>query len=71
LQTLLKAKGAFIMNSKDVSSKIGSSSVENNKLSNKNVTHTDHRSKTASNSVSNDPFYTPPGEGPKPRITSN
>jgi hypothetical protein len=44
---------------------------ENNKISNKNVTHMDHRSKTASNSASNDPFYTPPGEGPKPRITSN
>jgi hypothetical protein len=59
------------MNSKDVSSKIGKSSVEDNIMSNKNVTHTDHRSKTASNSASNDPFYTPPGEGPKPRITSN
>ena len=60
------------MNSKDVSSKKqGKSSVEGNNLSDKNVTHTDHRSKTASNSAANDPFYTPPGEGPKPRITSN
>lgn len=60
------------MNSKDVSSKKqGKSSVEDNNISDKNVTHTDHRSKTASNSAANDPFYTPPGEGPKPRITSN
>lgn len=60
------------MNSKDTASKKqGKSSVEDNNISNKNVTHTDHRSKTASNSVSYDPFYTPPGEGPKPRITSN
>ncbi len=60
------------MDSKDSSSKKqGKSSVEDNRISNKNVTHTDHRSKTASNSASDDPFYTPPGEGPKPRITSN
>ena len=59
------------MNSKDVSSKTSNRSVEDNNISDKNVTHTDHRSKTASNSAANDPFYTPPGEGPKPRITSN
>lgn len=59
------------MNSKDSSSIKQGNRVEDNNISNKNVTHTDHRSKTASNSVSNDPFYTPPGEGPKPRITSN
>ena len=60
------------MNSKDTSSKKQSkSNVEDNNISNKNATHSDHRSKTASNSASNDPFYTPPGEGPKPRITSN
>lgn len=42
------------MNSKDTSSKKqGKSSVENNNISNKNVTHTDHRSKTKSNNVTN------------------
>ena len=60
------------MSSKDTSSKEqGKSRVEDNRISDKNVTHTDHRSKTASNSASDDPFYSPPGEGPKPRITSN
>ncbi len=60
------------MNSKGTSSKEqGTSSKEADHISNKNVTHSDHRSKTASNSAANDPFYTPPGEGPKPRITSN
>ncbi|MGL6216984.1 MAG: hypothetical protein ACRC36_03055 [Lacrimispora sphenoides] len=58
------------MNSKDISSNKQDSATDNN-ASNKNVTHTDHRSKTASNSDYIDPFYTPPGEGPKPRITSN
>ncbi|WP_349946147.1 hypothetical protein ABFV83_19090 [Lacrimispora sp. BS-2] len=58
------------MNNKDISSnKQGSATVNN--VSNKNVTHTDHRSKTAPYSDYIDPFYTPPGEGPKPRITSN
>lgn len=37
-------------NSKDTSSKKqGKSSVTENNISNKNVTHTDHRSKTESN----------------------
>jgi hypothetical protein len=37
-------------NSKDTSSKKqGKSSVTDNNISNKNVTHTDHRSKTESN----------------------
>jgi hypothetical protein len=58
------------LNSKDISSKKQGSATDNN-VSNKNVTHTDHRSKTASNGDYIDPFYTPPGEGPKPRITSN
>jgi hypothetical protein len=43
------------MNSKDTSSKKqGKSSVENSNISNKNVTHTDHRSKTKSNNGAND-----------------
>ncbi|MDR2024707.1 MAG: hypothetical protein LBQ71_15990 [Hungatella sp.] len=58
------------MNSKDTSSNKQGSAADNH-VSNKNVTHTDHRSKTPSNSDYIDPFYTPPGEGPKPRITSN
>ena len=58
------------MNNKDTASKSQGSTADNN-ISNKNVTHTDHRSKTASNSAYNDPFHTPPGEGPNPRITSN
>ncbi len=58
------------MNNKDISSKKQGSAAGGN-ITDKNVTHTDHRSKTASNSAYNDPFYTPPGEGPKPRITSN
>lgn len=38
------------MNSKDTSSKKqGKSSVSDNSISDKNVTHTDHRSKTESN----------------------
>ncbi len=42
------------MNSKDTSSKKqGKSSVTNNNISDKNVTHTDHRSKTKSNSLTN------------------
>ncbi|MDF2487008.1 MAG: hypothetical protein K0R46_3176 [Herbinix sp.] len=59
------------MNSKNTSSIKQGHSVEDNNISDKNVTHSDHRSKTASNNASDDPFYTPPGEGPKPRITSN
>ncbi len=60
------------MNSKNTSSKKqGTSSVTDNNISDKNVTHTDHRSKTESNSSSNNPFNSPPGDGPKPRITSN
>ena len=60
------------MNSKDTSSKKqGKSNVIDDKMSNKNVTHTDHRSKGASNGASSYPFDCPPGEGPKPRITSN
>ncbi|WP_156882378.1 hypothetical protein [Lacrimispora indolis] len=58
------------MNNKDISSNKQGSATDNN-ASNKNVTLTDHRSKTALNSDYIDPFYTPPGEGPKPRITSN
>jgi hypothetical protein len=58
------------LNNKDTSSNKQNSTTDNN-ASNKNVTHTDHRSKTASNSDYIDPFYTPPGEGPKPRITSS
>lgn len=59
------------MNSKDTSSKKQGNNIEDNNISNNYVTPTDPRSKTASNGASNDPFYTPPGEGPKPRITSN
>jgi hypothetical protein len=58
------------LNSKDISSNKQGSAADNN-ASNKNDTHTDHRSKTATNSDYIDPFYTTPGEGPKPRITSN
>lgn len=58
------------MNSKDISSNKQSSATDDN-ASDKNVIYTDHRSKTAPKSGYNDPFYTPPGEGPKPRITSN
>jgi len=58
------------LNNKDISSNKQGSATDNN-ASNKNVTLTDHRSKTALNSDYIDPFYTPPGEGPKPRITSN
>lgn len=58
------------MNNKDISSNKQGSTTDNN-VSNKNVPPTDHRSKTAVNSDYIDPFYTPPGEGPKPRITSN
>ncbi len=58
------------MNSKDISSNKQGSSTDNN-VSNKNVTHTDPHSKTVPYSDYIDPFYTPPGEGPKPRITSN
>ncbi len=58
------------MNSKDISSSKQGSAADNN-VSNKNVTHTDHPSKTIPTSDYIDPFYTPPGEGPKPRITSN
>jgi hypothetical protein len=39
------------MSSKDTSS--NTSSVSDNNMSDKNVTHTDHRSKTKSNSLSN------------------
>lgn len=40
-------------NSKDTSSKKqGKSNVSDNNFSNKNVTHTDHRSKTESNKTS-------------------
>lgn len=42
------------MDSKNTSSKKqGKSSVENNSVSNKNVTHTDHRSKTKSVTTEN------------------
>ncbi len=42
------------MDSKDTSSKKqGKSSVTDNNVSDKNVTHTDHRSKTKSNSLTN------------------
>jgi len=43
-------KGIIIMNAKNTSSKKqGKSIVSDNNFSNKNVTHTDHRSKTKSN----------------------
>ncbi|WP_157803122.1 hypothetical protein [Lacrimispora celerecrescens] len=58
------------MNSKDKSTNNQGNTTDNN-VSNKNVTHTEHRSKAVPNSDYIDPFYTPPGEGPKPRITSN
>ena len=58
------------MNSKDTSSNKQGSATDNN-VNNKNATNTDQRSKTKPNSDYIDPFYTPPGEGPKPRITSN
>ncbi len=58
------------MNSKDISSNKQDSATDNN-VSTKNVTQTDHRPKTASYSDYIDPFYTLPGEGHKPRITSN
>lgn len=58
------------MNSKDISSNKQGHDADNN-VSNKNIAHTDHRSKATPNSDYIDPFYTPPGEGPKPRITSN
>lgn len=58
------------MNTKNTSSKKHDNVTDSN-VSNKNVTHTDHRSKTASNSSSSYAFDSPPGEGPKPRITSN
>jgi hypothetical protein len=64
------------MNSKDTSSKKqGKSSVENNNISNKNVTHTDHRSKTKSNNVADgitdDYKYTPGADRPKSGTTEN
>lgn len=58
------------MNSKEISSNKKSSSTHNT-ISNKNAGPTDNHSKTESSNDSNYPFYTPPGEGPKPRITSN
>lgn len=58
------------MNSKDISSNKHDSAADNN-VSNKNSTPTDHPSKTIPKYDYIDPFYTPPGEGPKPRITSN
>lgn len=58
------------MNSKDISSNKQCSATDNN-VNNKNITNTDHRSKAIPDSDYIDPFYTPPGEGPKPRITSN
>jgi hypothetical protein len=71
--TKTKRKEHYVMsNSKDTSSKKqGKSSVTDNNVSNKNVTHTDHRSKTASNGASSYAFDNPSGEGPDPRITSN
>ncbi len=64
------------MSSKDTSSKKqGKSSVENNSISNKNVTHTDHRSKTKSNSSTNsatdDYKYTPGADRMKSGATEN
>lgn len=58
------------MNNKDISSNKQGSATDNN-TSNKNVTNTDHRFDTPPDSDYINPFYTPPGEGPKPRITSN
>lgn len=40
-------------------------------ISNKNVTHTDHRSKTKSNSVTDDNKYTPGSERPESNTSSN
>jgi hypothetical protein len=58
------------MNSKDTSSKKqGKSSVSDNNISNKNVTHTNHNSRTKSNSVSSsitdDYKYIPGTDRPK------
>jgi len=58
------------LNNKDISSNKQGSTTDNN-ASNKNAAQTDHRSKAIPKSDYIDPFYTPPGEGPKPRITSN
>ncbi|MFT4106223.1 MAG: hypothetical protein QM657_10725 [Lacrimispora sp.] len=58
------------MNSKDISSNKQGGTTDNN-VSNKNVTHADNRSKTPPDSDYINPFFTPPGEGPKPKITSN
>jgi hypothetical protein len=64
------------MNSKDISSKKqGKSSTAENNISDKNVTHTDHRSKTKSNSLANsitdDYKYIPGTDRPKSDITEN
>lgn len=59
------------MNNKNISYKKPRKAADNNE-NNKNVIHTeDHRSNSTSKIDYNDPFYTPPGEGPAPRITSN
>ncbi len=64
------------MNSKDTSSKKqGKSSATDNNISDKNVTHTDHRSKTKSNSLANsatdDYKYTPGADRPKSGATES
>ncbi len=58
------------MNNEDISAYKQGNAASNN-ASSKNATTETHPSKDKSNSVYIDPFYTPPGEGPKPRITSN
>jgi len=59
------------LNNKNISYKKPRKAADNNE-NNKNVIHTeDHRSNSTSKIDYNDPFYTPPGEGPAPRITSN
>lgn len=60
------------MNNKVKSSnKQASSNTADKNNSNTNVTYQDDRSRTTLDGTSNNPFYTPPGEGPEPRITSN
>lgn len=64
------------MYSKDTSSKKqGKSSVDNSNISDKNVTHTDHRSRTKSNSLTNrttdDYKYTPGADRLKSGVTEN
>lgn len=65
-------KGELIVDNKITSLKKQNtnSSIEV-KFDSKNVTYSDDRSRTTLDGNSNNPFYSPPGEGPEPRITSN